>query len=559
MSSLFLNSDTDGTVAAPKQTRSLSGRAKGRIERFIFGTERSLQSLSPELPPGAIQTYPSEAEGQRVLLLVANSVDHDTRVKKTAAALRSGGYSVGILGITKKNAEHTYSDPGLVRAPFIHLSYRLCILRNLYKLGKQSKARKKRKFRLYKGLALAELARQYAVTHDSLLQGLSDQPSLSKKLLAIATQWARIKRSQYHLRREENYLKTIQRIDATYERHQIKYYEKTRKKHSFYKKYIGPFGKYIDYYISTSPYMKEFKPDIIHANDLYTLPAAIRYRDKHAPHARVIYDSHEFEMHRNKEYNFVKNIADQLIEWRYIRKVDHVITVSDGIADALARSYNIPRPAVVLNSPSVWRGDLTNRSGLKEKTGVPQETVLIVYTGAVTFGRGLEILVKSLEHLPQNYHVAILGPRRQDKDAELLEVASQSSTASRIHLVPSVAPNEVPALISDADLFINPAQNVCLSYDLALPNKLFDAVFAHVPILVGDLTEMRQFVMATGAGISREMTTPEQMAAAIEEAVTLRKQGYFDSVDWSQIAQSYSWEVQTQRLIEIYGSLSVAR
>jgi len=597
MSSSFLNSDTDGTAVPPEQARSLLSKAKGRAERFLRGTEHSLESPSLGLPSTTIQTYPPEARRQRVVLLAANSVDHDTRVKKTAASLRSAGYSVGILGITREGISHSYQDPGLVRAPYVQLripdlrfiarrikvlSHRFCVLypRKIWQLIRNStqyepsyngivdsrvqemapaKAGTQSKPSVTQSdaaIAIANNVRSLLANHDRLLHGLSSEQSLLKKLGIIARQEFTIRKNLRELRKE---ILNNKDIDTYHRKYISKHHVRISTVSSGFRRYFSPLAGYINYYRSTKNYLKAFKPDVIHANDLHTLPAAIRYRDKYAPYALVIYDSHEFEMHRNKEYNFARNITDQIIEWYCIRKADHVITVSEGIADALAHSYNIPRPSVVLNSPSTWHGDLSNGERLKKKIGLSEESVLIVYTGTVTFGRGLEILVSSLKHLPKQYHIAILGPRRHDKDAGLQDIAIQNNVADRMHLVPPVTPQDVPALISDADLFINPAQNVCLSYDLALPNKLFDAVFAHVPILVGDLTEMKQFVNTTQAGISRVMTNPEETAAAILEAIDLKRRGYFDKVEWSRIAHTYSWDVQARRLIEIYGSILSAR
>lgn len=104
------------------------------------------------------------------------------------------------------------------------------------------------------------------------------------------------------------------------------------------------------------------------------------------------------------------------------------------------------------------------------------------------------MLVKSLTQLPSNYHVVILGPRRADRDADLTSLAADKNVADRLHLLEPVEPRQVPAVIADADLFVVPLQNVSLSYKLALPNKLFDAVFARVPIVVSDLPEMKRFV-----------------------------------------------------------------
>lgn len=296
--------------------------------------------------------HPPDPERTRVLVLVSNAVDHDTRVKKTVASLRTAGYAVGILGVAKAGVEHQFSDPGLVRTNLAQTSYNLFFRKQLRGFARLAEDRLVRREKFLAVVTDAKAARNVLAQHDTLLAGLSHRPSLLGKLWLILRQWSRIRKSQALINREAAERKAYARAEAHRLERKAYHLDRLAKKREAYQQYVRPVGTHIDFYKSFIDQISEFRPQIIHANDLLTLPAAIRFKRKYDRRVRVVYDSHELEMHRNKTYNFIRKVADQIVEWRYIRQVDHVITVSDGIADVLARSYGIVRPTVVLNSPS---------------------------------------------------------------------------------------------------------------------------------------------------------------------------------------------------------------
>jgi glycosyltransferase involved in cell wall biosynthesis len=497
------------------------------------------------------RTYPAGKGRTRVLMLVSNSVDHDTRVKKFSAALRDAGYSVGLLGITKPKAIHTFEDPGLTRAMFRNVSHGLYFRKESRQLRRLSIETLALKRELKVVAASGREHAQLLADHDALIRSISTRSSLTFKLGGLIRQLRSIREYSKALERSKSDRARITARLNQLKQRKIAVVARMKGRAPLFKaKYRGA-GNHLDFFLTLAERIAEFRPQIIHANDLLTLPAAIRYKSRVDPNVVVIYDSHELEMHRNKHYGFLRNVSDQLIEWHCIRKADHVITVSEGISDVLRQSYGIERPSVVLNTPSlqVPTGDV---DGLKASLGLDETHSLIVYTGNVTFGRGLENLAASLAHLPDNFHVAVVGPRATEKDEALLNSAPEMAASGRFHLVHPVAPHEVTSLIRDADLFINPALNVSLSYDLALPNKLFDAVFSGLPVVVGDLHEMREFVGKNRCGISRKMTNPKEVGDAIKEAMTMKQNGYFAGVNWADLARQYCWESQMENLLHIY-------
>ncbi|MGH8491019.1 MAG: glycosyltransferase family 4 protein [Gammaproteobacteria bacterium] len=294
-----------------------------------------------------------------------------------------------------------------------------------------------------------------------------------------------------------------------------------------------------------------FKPDVIHAHDLATLPIAAQAAT--AVGAKIVYDAHELERHRNG-LNFLGRVSNAIIEARSIHKADRVITVCGSIADFLAATYKIMRPAVVMNAPDPSEQHTVPRT-IRDSIGLKRDIPLAVYVGNVTFGRGLEKSVEALQHCKE-FHLALLGPRVASVEQELLDLAGQRGVLDRVHVLDSVSPHDVVPYIISADVGVIPIQDVCLSYRFCLPNKIFEMTFAGIPVCVSDLPEMRAFVESERTGLIMDQTDPKDIARAMREAYRDRHQLRATGDRLERIKKRYSWSTQVEQLLSVYRDLS---
>ena len=88
---------------------------------------------------------------------------------------------------------------------------------------------------------------------------------------------------------------------------------------------------------------------IIHAHDLGTLSAGVALAKKHG--SKLIYDSHELEMHRHIPFTKRQVKRRRAQEASGIAFADSVFTVSQSIAAHLTNDYGIRPPTVIFNSP----------------------------------------------------------------------------------------------------------------------------------------------------------------------------------------------------------------
>jgi glycosyltransferase involved in cell wall biosynthesis len=298
------------------------------------------------------------------------------------------------------------------------------------------------------------------------------------------------------------------------------------------------------------------RPDIIHAHDLVTLACGARAARR--TDAALIYDAHELETGTNYwSLNALTHASVRAYERSLIRDADGVITVSRGIADWLARHYRIETPTVVQNVPAALTPDSGQAGGgeLRAALQLTAETPLAVYVGAVTVDRGLEQCVSALSHYPE-LHLALLGQRYPETERTLLASASATGVSERLHFVDPVPSADVSGFIADADCALVPIQNVCLSYELSLPNKLFESILAGLPVVASDLPEIRSVVATHRVGVVMNERDPADIARAIREVIGNRSRYRPTGEKLASVAKEHGWPVQRERLLSLYGRLS---
>lgn len=292
------------------------------------------------------------------------------------------------------------------------------------------------------------------------------------------------------------------------------------------------------------------RPDVVHCHDLATLPAGVAI--KRACGAKLIYDSHELEMHRNANYPWLVDRKRRRLEREAIAVTDAVITVSDSIADFLSSMYGIPSPVVILNASDFTEPSTVQRN-VRDDLKLAIDVPLVIYVGGITINRGIDFVIRALTLLPE-VHFAAVGPGRADSLAELKALASKLDLSSRVHFLPPVPPREVVGYIGTADVSVLPIQNVCLSYNFCMPNKLLESVFAGLPVAVADLVELRKFVDEQKCGAVMDEQDPKAIADAIRKILESPEEYVLDQKERELLNATYSWSAQVNKLIRLYSS-----
>lgn len=227
----------------------------------------------------------------------------------------------------------------------------------------------------------------------------------------------------------------------------------------------------------------------VHAHSLPTLPFCIFV--KYWKGAKLVYDTHELETETITSHGLKRAILKTL-EFFCIRHADAVMCVGAQIADWYAATYQIPRPFVMRNIPAYIATD--TGINLRETFDIPSDKIIFLAHGILAEGRGLERIVTLFQTLPQ-HHIVFLG-----RGTLVPFIQAASHAYPHIHYHPEIPITQVIHTASSADVGFSNLWAACLSYKLSLPNKLFEYIYAGLPVLVGPMPEQQALVSQYNIG-----------------------------------------------------------
>jgi glycosyltransferase involved in cell wall biosynthesis len=236
-----------------------------------------------------------------------------------------------------------------------------------------------------------------------------------------------------------------------------------------------------------------------------------------------------------------------------------VITVNETIAKELSSRYLVPTPWVVMNAPSMkspaYITSTGNGKSLRAAIGIGSDLHLILYSGSITFNRGLEKVIESLVYLPDCYLV-LMGYGTERYKISLQALAREIGVESRFSFFGPVPSEEVTTYASCADLGIAPIKNACLSYYYCSPNKLFEYILAGVPVIASNFPEMGKVIHKYEIGYTFDPEDSRGIARVIRRVFDNPQ--HYQKMKQNTITAShaYNWEKESKKLLEIYQTLS---
>jgi glycosyltransferase involved in cell wall biosynthesis len=312
----------------------------------------------------------------------------------------------------------------------------------------------------------------------------------------------------------------------------------------------------VSFTLQALPVALRSRPQLVHANDWNTMWTGLLV--KLLCGSRLVYDSHELWADRNGRWEWRPWLL--ACEALFVRAADEVLTSSPGYADALAARYRIPRPTVVRNIPEGPRDPNGLRAPESDRVSASPHipavsrsqpvAPLVVYIGGLMPGRGLEQMIDALPLIPAA-RLRAVGPGTPRYRESLLARAEGAGVLDRVDLRPAVAPAEVPDALAEATAGLCLIQPICRSYELCLPNKLFEYTAAGVPVLASDLPVIGALVRREGFGVLAPATDRHAIAASLERL--LEPDGWQLAAQRARaFAETHSWAGEAHTLAGVY-------
>lgn len=310
------------------------------------------------------------------------------------------------------------------------------------------------------------------------------------------------------------------------------------------------------YYVNylTKLYKKDllkFRPDIIHAHELPAgrVGSCLKSKIK----CSLIYDTHELETSTHAVLPGISWWYRQLAEKNVVRNSNNVITVSSDIKDYLSKIYNKEKIEVIYNTPDFLPKN--NRSGdIRSKLKLQNFDKLAVYIGSIGAGRGLDIILKAVNLIP-NLHLSFLGVcPESDSAIYLKEIVRREKLSMRLHFISPVPHDEITTFITGANVSLIATQNICLNHKYSMPNKLFESAFANVPVVSTPVHSTSNFIEEIGLGEVAGDYDYISYSEAIRIVLENNKSYYNPTIN-EKLRENYGWLAQEKKILRIYNSL----
>jgi glycosyltransferase involved in cell wall biosynthesis len=276
------------------------------------------------------------------------------------------------------------------------------------------------------------------------------------------------------------------------------------------------FADYVRNYVQRCRLMAAALP----AADLYYLHSpllypALRWRDRRA-HTPFVYDAHDlyWELRRDGRElpaatRAIWAIWDR-VERACVARANRCVTVGTGVARLSEERFG--RPFAVVRNAHDRRLDEDRVTDLRVHLGLRETDFVLAVSGNFKRGLAVEPMLEALAQLPDRAHVAFVGANY----APFAATAERLGVGARAHFVPAVAPTRIVPLLEGADAAAVPYFASSTTVRHALPNGLFHAVAAGLPVLYSSsLVDLRTLATELNLGWEIDPTRADSITAAV--------------------------------------------
>jgi glycogen synthase len=489
------------------------------------------------------ETEPGASRG-RIVMLVDNDVNRDSRVQKAASSMAEAGWEVHLLGCTSARKRRSWVLGG-ARVRLLPLRHTL--LRNRHGVLRATLRRPL----AYGHPDVADYRRRLVQSRraDLAASRLDPRPGgparkawlLGRRVAAkVQARWTALR-----VRRTDSLTAARGNPHSPMERFAIAFWQRLLGVRAWRVldrnlwDWDSVYGKVID----------KLEPDIIHANDFRMLGvgarAARRARAKGRT-VKLVWDAHEF-LPGIRPWGAGPRWLPAMCahELEYSGDADAVVTVSAALGDRLAERHGLKHtPTVVLNAP-ITGGEPTTTDpvpDMRELCGLGPDTPIAVYSGSASVQRGLDVMIEALPRLPGLHVALVVSSARSDYVRGLIARAAELGVGDRVHTLPYVPFDQVVPFLAAADLGVIPIHH-WPNHEIALITKFFEYSHARLPIIVSDVQAMGDMVKSTGQGEVFRAEDLDDYVRAVETVLAdpARYRAVYD--DRPDLLHEWTWEV----------------
>jgi glycosyltransferase involved in cell wall biosynthesis len=241
-----------------------------------------------------------------------------------------------------------------------------------------------------------------------------------------------------------------------------------------------------------------------------------------------------------------------------LRHADAIRAVSSDLAERVVKlldaekrrsreTEKVGKVWAVPNGVDLNKFRLMARQEAKRQLGLNDDKRYLLYVGRLVAVKGLDLLLDAFAQLVQNQRdveLVLVGDGAERH--ALAQRAATLGVKDKVHFVGAQPHEQIVLWMNAGDVFCLP------SHKEGLPNVLLESLACGTPVVATSVGGIPEVVSDGQVGRLVRSRDPREMAACIEEVL---------ETSWDRqqlrdyVAERFSFEVVTKKLLEMYGSV----
>ncbi|MFN3306097.1 MAG: glycosyltransferase [Candidatus Kapaibacteriota bacterium] len=301
--------------------------------------------------------------------------------------------------------------------------------------------------------------------------------------------------------------------------------------------------KTLKFYKQSLDHIGKFEPKFTICSDVYSLPVGVKFKKRY--NSALIYDSREiYSSLASLKNHPLKQFLLKHFEAHYVEYVDKIIVTGELDKDFLLTKFPSKHITVIKNFPR--RANQIKTFDIKNMLGIANDAIIAIYQGVLIGGRGVEISLRSLLYDNKIHLVIAGGGPLEDRFKSL---AKEIAVDKRTHFIGSIPYSELINYTAACDIGLCLIEPISLSYELALPNKLFEYIQAKIPIVATKLTAIEKIFDQHDVGLLVQPNISARELAKVIRFVVENSDKYKQNLE--KASGVFVWENQESKIKDL--------
>lgn len=256
------------------------------------------------------------------------------------------------------------------------------------------------------------------------------------------------------------------------------------------------FIPFLKFFNKSFRYLKEIRPDVIHVENIDMLTVATWYKNRVDRNVKIIYEIADLPaiiFQRESKIVTKKILADTFVKFEttLLKSVDQLILTSPYFWEYYYKRY-LPceKYLFIPNAPSRLVFEKYHKKTISD-------TFTVGYFGAVRYVEQLKLLIDAVKQINENIEIVIAG---NGIGYETIRKYTAKMDFVRMY-GPYNFEREIAELYSKVDCVYCVYDTQVRNVQVALPNKLYEAIVCELPIIVSKNTVLGDFVQKENVGV----------------------------------------------------------